>query len=106
MNKTNEDIKQRIRALLDEPRTGLRASSDTNKTRMELLGIVDEMQQACDERVAAARQLLKHDIIKLLAGNIPAYEKKQSKAHNEGVTSGWYAAREFIRLEINPTPQD
>lgn len=32
-----------MRELMDDPRTGLRDSSDTNKTRMALLGLLDEV---------------------------------------------------------------
>lgn len=54
------------------------------------------------QREQAVREEVKYEIIKLLAGNIPAYEKKRAKAYNEGVTSGWYAAREFIRQALTP----
>lgn len=42
--------------LLDNPRTGLKESSDTNKTRMELLGILDEMTQIATQSVEAERE--------------------------------------------------
>lgn len=47
-------IKERwkqIRELIDNPRTGLKESSDTNKTRMELLGMIEEDRHAIGERV-------------------------------------------------------
>lgn len=40
---------EQIRELIDNPRTGLKESSDTNKTRMELLGMIEEDRHAIGE---------------------------------------------------------
>lgn len=53
------------------------------------------------QELQKAQAEVKYEVIKLLAGNTPIYEKRKASAYNEGVTSGWYAAREFIRLELN-----
>jgi hypothetical protein len=46
MNTTQEwrdEKRAQMLALLDNPRTGLKDSSDTNKTRRELVGMIDEI---------------------------------------------------------------
>jgi len=41
--------KEEILKLLDNPRTGLKESSDTNKTRYAILGIIEELLEKKDE---------------------------------------------------------
>lgn len=42
MNKTKESWEEEILKLLNDKRTGLKASSDSNKTRYNILGIVED----------------------------------------------------------------
>ncbi len=49
--------------LLDNPRTGLKESSDTNKTRMELLGILDEMEVLAQEATKAERERIEEKLV-------------------------------------------
>lgn len=71
--------------------------SATNVVNEVMKIIHQELQKAREEE----REIFKHEVIKLLAGNTPIYDKRKASGYNEGITSGWYAAREFIRLELN-----
>ena len=43
LQRLKEEVREQMIKLLDDPRTGLKLSSNTNKTRMELLGLVDSL---------------------------------------------------------------
>lgn len=47
-----EEAREKIKELIDHPRTGLKESSDTNKTRMELFGIYDEIIENTAQKVS------------------------------------------------------
>ena len=51
LEKRIEEIKVEARGMLDNPRTGLRESSNTNKTRYGILGLFDEMEQLLTPQV-------------------------------------------------------
>ncbi len=40
-----QEIKEKLKEMLDNPRTGLKESSDTNKTRMGIFALFDEVLQ-------------------------------------------------------------
>lgn len=65
---TKEEIIERMRELLNNPRTGLRASSDTNKTYTELLSIVDDAYDA--GKAAREAEILKLAFATDLSGRI------------------------------------
>lgn len=51
---SQETTEERLKALLDDPRTGLKDSSDSNKTRYAILALIDEGVQAHTDRVVEA----------------------------------------------------
>lgn len=48
MEQEQTDWEKELRALLDDPRTGLKDSSDTNKTRSAILALFDKLLDIYD----------------------------------------------------------
>ena len=69
---------EQLKALLNDPRTGLRDSSDTNKTRYAILdtryAILDLVQSLLDSQRAETIKLIKE--YKIGKENLPAEEQR------------------------------
>ena len=55
--------KEKLKNLLDDPRTGLKDSSDTNKTRQAILGMFDAYTASLVEKVEERVNALKEEKI-------------------------------------------
>ena len=74
MNKTFKKIEEEIKELIDNPRTGLKESSDTNKTRQSLLGLFENnfetyFQERLKE-VLPEKENKEHTITEFVSGNV------------------------------------
>jgi hypothetical protein len=56
------DTEQKLLELLNDPRTGLRDSSDTNKTRYAALAILEDEQKATARRIVEIAEGTKRTI--------------------------------------------
>lgn len=80
--------KARMRELLDAPRTGLKPSSDTNKTRMELLGMLDEFEDIATTLTNEMAERLEEvendfDSFRIVLENIIPHDTYREKALGE-----------------------
>lgn len=60
----------------------------------------DWLSQHDQRIIEAVRAEERERINKLMAMNIPQKTVKKSEAFNDGMISGWYSAREFIRQAL------
>lgn len=67
-----EDQEVKLRALLNDPRTGLRDSSDTNKTRYAILGMFED---TLDEYKAKVMDILTNEITAWDGNSAESYSK-------------------------------
>lgn len=61
---SREEIEKEVKEMLDDPRTGLKQSSDTNKTRQAIFAALDEAHNAALKEVTEWMSKYKKDRIK------------------------------------------
>lgn len=105
--KEREKAREDVRKLLDDPRTGLRPSSDTNKTRSALLSL-------CDDRTTILRilaaigysiEILDRDELQTV-GKCVVGESDETQKYWEGFAKGTQFAVEKIDSLIKQAEEE
>jgi len=99
IKQENTTLREELKELLDNPRTGLRESSDTNKTRQSILGMLDDLENEKNKALSAQLDRLGDEV----KGMIRQVNRSQllQLHHDDVVNHSYNNALDDIQSEIS-----
>lgn len=93
MNTNPTDWREKLEELLEDPRTGLKESSDTNKTRTGIYALVEEVESSAIERTIKSFDGFTEHEQGCIRSQFSAGERTKDGGYRQKFAGKWYQAK-------------